>query len=224
MIKDLFPIDARPREKLLTYGAEVLSDVELLAIFLNTGTKEKSVIALAKELLTRYTSLGSLLHATNEELQTINGIGNAKAVTLQAILELCRRYLWEQACEQPLTNTSLALKKYLQIRLKHKSRETFVCLLLSPQLRVIHYEELFHGTLTQVPVYPREIVKLALQHNAHAVVLGHNHPSGEARPSAADLSITRQIKLALTTIDILLIDHIIIAQSEIYSFSEHGSL
>ncbi len=224
MINDLFPIDARPREKLLTYGAEVLSDVELLAIFLNTGTKEKTVIALARELLTRYTSLASLLHASNEELQSIHGIGNAKAVTLQAILELCRRYLWEQACEQPVTNTSVALKKYLQMRLKHKQREVFVCLFLSPQLRVIHYEELFQGTLTQVPVYPREIVKLALSHNAHAVVLGHNHPSGEARPSAADLAITLQIKQALSTMDILLLDHIIIAQSAVYAFSEHGDL
>lgn len=224
MISHSLPNDTLPREKLLTYGAEVLSDVELLAIFLNTGTKEKSVLALARELLTRYSSLGSLLHASNEELQSINGIGNAKAVTLQAILELCRRYLWEQACEQPMTNTSLALKKYLQIRLKHKQRETFVCLLLNPQLRVIHYEELFHGTLTQVPVYPREIIKLALQHNAHAVVLGHNHPSGEAVPSAADLSITTQIQKALSTMDILLLDHIIIAQNNVYAFSEHGDL
>lgn len=224
MINDLFPVDARPREKLLAYGAEVLSDVELLAIFLNTGTKEKSVLALARELLGRYTSLAALLHATNEELQMINGIGNAKAVTLQAILELCRRYLWEQACEKPVTNTSVALKKYLQIRLKEKQRETFVCLLLNPQLRVIHYEELFHGTLTQVPVYPREIVKLALHHNAHAVVLGHNHPSGAAKPSAADLAITQHVKQALSTMEILLIDHIIIAQSEVYAFSEHGDL
>jgi DNA repair protein RadC len=224
MINDLFPIDTRPREKLLAYGAEVLSDVELLAIFLNTGTREKSVLVLARELLERYSSLAALLHASNDELQLFNGIGNAKAVTLQAILELCRRYLWEQACEQPLTNTSLALKKYLQIRLKNKPRETFVCLLLSPQLRVTHYEELFHGTLTQVPVYPREIVKLALKYNAHAVVLGHNHPSGEASPSAADMSITHQIKLALATMDILLLDHIIIAQSDVYAFSEHGDL
>lgn len=224
MINDPIPVDARPREKLLTYGAEVLSDVELLAIFLNTGTKEKPVLALARELLTRYPSFAALLHATHQELQTIHGIGNAKAVTLQAILELCRRYLWEQACEQPLTNTSLALKKYLQIRLKNKQRETFVCLLLNPQLRVIHYEELFQGTLTQVPVYPREIVKLALQHNAHAVVLGHNHPFGEAHPSRADLNITQQVKQALKTIDIQLIDHIIIAQGEIYAFSEHGDL
>lgn len=224
MINDLFPVDAQPREKLLAYGAEVLSDVELLAIFLNTGTKEKSVLALAHELLTRYTSLASLLHASNDELQSIRGIGNAKAVTLQAVLELCRRYLWEQACEQPLTNTSLALKKYLQIRLKHKPRETFVCLLLNPQLRVIHYEELFQGTLTQVPVYPREIVKLALDHHAYAVVLGHNHPSGTARPSAADLAVTQHVKQALATMDIALIDHIIIAQSEVYAFSEHGDL
>lgn len=224
MINDLFPIDTRPREKLLTYGAEVLSDVELLAIFLNTGTKEKSVLVLARELLGRYASLGSLLHASNDELQSIHGIGNAKAVTLQAILELCRRYLWEQACEQPVTNTSLALKKYLQIRLKNKQRETFVCLLLSPQLRVIHYEELFQGTLTQVPVYPREIVKLALHHNAHAVVLGHNHPSGGSEPSAADLEVTRQIQQALNTMDIQLLDHIIIGQNEVYAFSERGDL
>lgn len=224
MINDLFSVDVRPREKLLAYGAGALSDAELLAIFLNTGTKEKPVLVLARELLTRYTTFAALLHATNEELQMINGIGSAKAVTLQAILELCRRYLWEQACEQPVTNTSLALKKYLQIRLKHKQRETFVCLLLNPQLRVIHYEELFHGTLTQVPVYPREIVKLALKHNAYAVVLGHNHPSGSSTPSAADLSITLQVKQALSTIDIELLDHIIIGQNGVYAFSEQGSL
>lgn len=224
MINDLFSVDVRPREKLLAYGAEALSDAELLAIFLNTGTKEKPVLVLARELLMRYTSFASLLHARNEDLQMISGIGSAKAVTLQAVLELCRRYLWEQACEQPVTNTSLALKKYLQIRLKHKQRETFVCLLLSPQLRVIHYEELFHGTLTQVPVYPREIVKLALHHNAHAVVLGHNHPSGEAKPSAADLAITLHVKQALSVMDIALIDHIIVAQNEVYAFSEYGCL
>lgn len=224
MTIDLFSQNIRPREKLLAYGAQSLSDVELLAIFLNTGTRAKSVLVLARELLTRYNAFSALLHATNDELQSIHGIGEAKAVTLQAVLELCRRYLWEQASEQPITNTSVALKKYLQIRLKHKQRETFVCLLLNPQLRVIHYEELFYGTLTQVPVYPREIVKLALLHNAYAVVLGHNHPFGNARPSESDLMITQQIKLALNTIDIQLLDHIIIGQHEIYAFSEQGGL
>lgn len=214
----------RPREKLLAHGAQALSDSELLAIFLNTGTKEKSVLVLAQELLTRYASLAALLHASNDELCCIHGIGEAKAVTLQAVLELCRRYLWEQACDQPLTNNSLSLKKYLQIRLKNKHRETFVCLLLNPQLRVIRYEELFHGTLTQVPVYPREIVKLALQHNAHAVILGHNHPSGSICPSSADIEMTHHIKRALSTVDILLLDHMIIGLEGVYSLAERGDV
>lgn len=217
-------LHTRPREKLLRYGAQALTDSELLAIFLNTGAKEKPVLTLAHELLARYSSFTALLHASNDELKSVYGMGEAKAVTLQAILELCRRYLWEHACEQPVTNTSLALKKYLQIRLKHKYRETFVCLLLNPQLRIMHYEEMFQGTLTQVPVYPREIVKLALHHNAHAVVLGHNHPTGQAKPSASDLAVTQQIKKALSTIDVVLLDHIIIAENAVYAFSEHGDL
>ncbi len=212
----------RPREKLIAHGAQTLSNSELLAIFLNTGTKDTSVLELANELLTRYPSLASLLHASNNELKSIRGIGEAKAVTLQAILELCRRYLWESACEQPITNNSIAVKKYLHIRLKNKERETFVCLLLNPQMRIIHYEELFYGTLTHVAIYPREIVKLALQHNAYAIVLGHNHPTGAAQPSEADILITQQIRQVVEMVDIKLLDHIIVAQDKIYAFSEHG--
>lgn len=218
------PVESRPREKLICYGAQTLSDSELLAIFLNTGTKEKSVLTLARELMTRYSSFAALLNASHEELKSVRGIGEAKAVTLQAILELCRRYLWEHACEQPMINTSLALKKYLQIRLKNKEREIFVCLLLNTQMHIMHYEELFHGTLTQVIVYPREIAKLALQHNAYAIVLGHNHPMGIAKPSEADINLTQHVKFALNTIDVKLIDHIIIAQNEVYSLSENGEL
>lgn len=217
-------IDLLPREKLLKHGPKTLSDRELLAVFLNTGTQQKSVFVIADELLTHYPSLGALLNASPVELCHRDGIGTAKAAKLQAILELCRRYLWEQAREQPVTKTSAALKEYLWICLKYQQRETFACLLLTPQLRVMHYEELFYGTLTQVPVYPREIVKLALKYNAHAVVLGHNHPDGTSTPSVADIVITQQIQQALSTVDILLIDHIIMSAKGSYSFAEHGHL
>lgn len=220
----LVPIKERPREKLISYGAHSLSDSELLAIFLNTGTKEKSVLSLAQDVLSHYSSFAALLNASHEDLKNMHGIGEAKAVTLQAILELCHRYLWEHACQEPVTNTSLALKKYLQLKLKNRDREVFVCLFLSTQMRIIHYEEVFQGTLTQVPVYPREIVKLALRHNAYAIVLGHNHPTGEAKPSHADLLVTAEIKHALHLFDIQLVDHIIIAQEKTYAFSEHGDL
>jgi len=216
------PAEYRPREKLLAYGPQTLSDSELLAIFLNTGAKDKSVLDLAQELMDRHSSFAGILHATSEELKITRGVGQAKAVTLHAILELCRRYLSEQAREEPIANSSAAIKKYLNLRLKNKQRETFVCLCLNPQLRIVHYEELFYGTLTQVPVYPREVVKLALQHNAHALVLAHNHPSGTSNPSQADIAITQQIKDALATIDVLLLDHIIIAPNTTYAFSEHG--
>lgn len=219
-----WPINERPREKLLTHGAQVLSDVELLALFLQTGTKDKSVMEVARDLTNRFGSLSAILDASNSELCKSPGVGKAKYVLLQATLELYKRYLSEHTREQSVIKNPEMLQNYLQLRLKPHQREILACLFLGPNCNVIHYEELFMGTLTQVPIYPREIAKIALSYNAHSVVMAHNHPQGKAKPSDADRFITQKTKEALALLDIELADHVIISPKGIYSFVQHGLL
>jgi len=223
-MKNYWPISERPREKLLAHGAQTLSNTELLALFLQTGTKEKSVIQVARDLTKRFGTLEKILHASDSELCQSPGVGKAKYVLLQAALELCKRYLWEQASEQNVIKNPEILQKYLQLRLKPQQREVLVCLFLGPNCNVIHYEELFMGTLNQVPIYPREIAKKALTYNAHSVIMGHNHPQGKARPSSADCFITKKTQAALALLDIELADHVIVSPKGIFSFAQQGLL
>jgi len=212
----------RPREKLLDRGPEALSDAELLAIFLRTGVPGKTAVDVARDLLSRFGSLRDLLAAGADELCQVPGIGEAKYVQLQAGLEMGRRYLAERLVRgEPLSSTA-DTRQFLQAQLRDRQNEVFCVLFLDNRHRVLVFEELFQGTLNGTAVYPREVVKQALKYNAAAVILAHNHPSGVAEPSRADEQLTSRLKEALALVDIRLLDHLVIGDGEIVSFSERG--
>lgn len=220
-LKDL-PLDCRPREKLLANGAESLSDAELLAIFLRTGVKGMNAIELAGFLLNDFGSLRSLLTATQKQFTQRKGLGCAKYCQLQAVLELSRRHLSEALFRENVFSNPDDITLYLRAKLRDKMRETFIVLFLDNQNRLIKEETLFSGTINAAAVYPREIVKRALELNANALVLAHNHPSGIATPSQADRQVTAKIKEALALVDIRLLDHIIVGDIEAISFAQRG--
>ena len=217
-----WPLDDRPREKLLAKGPDMLSDAELLAIFLRTGVNGKSAVDLARQLLTQFGSLSALCMAGERELCAQTGVGQAKYVQLQAVMELARRALKEKISHGSALNSPTAVREYLRLKLQALPHEVFVALFLDAQNRVIEIEELFRGTLTQTSVYPREVVKRALYHNAGAVILAHNHPSGVAEPSHADETLTQALKQALALVDVRVLDHFIVAGSGVISFAERG--
>ena len=220
-----WPEDERPRERLLARGAAALSDAELLAIFLRVGMRGKSAVDLARELIGHFGSLNRLFSATQDELSAIPGMGPAKYVQLQAVLEMSRRALVEGMKQNDAMSTPGAVRDYLRLHLAGLGHEVFFALWLDAQNRLIAAEELFRGTLTQTSVYPREVVKKALHHNAAAVVLAHNHPSGVSEPSSADEFLTRELKQALALVDVRVLDHFIVAgQSRPLSFAERGLL
>ena len=220
-----WPEDERPRERLLAQGAAVLSDAELLAIFLRVGMKGKSAVDLARELIRHFGSLNRLFAATRDEFSTIHGMGSAKYAQLQAVLEMSRRALAENMKQSGAFSTPGAIRDYLRLHLTGLPHEVFFAIWLDAQNRLIAGEELFRGTLTQTSVYPREVVKKALWHNAAAVVLAHNHPSGVTEPSAADEFLTRELRQALALVDVRVLDHFIVAgQSQPLSFAERGLL
>jgi DNA repair protein RadC len=220
-----WPEEERPREKLLCYGAGALSDAELLAIFLRIGVKGKSAVDLARELLVRFGSLNGLFAAPAKEFVAIAGLGSAKYAQLHAVLELARRTLREELAAGVMLSAPGAVRDYLRLSLGGRPHEVFTVLLLDAQNRLICAEDLFRGTLTQTSVYPREVVKLALQHNAAAVIFAHNHPSGLAEPSQADELLTRSLKQALSLVDVRVLDHFIIAGATApLSFAERGLL
>lgn len=219
-----WPASEQPREKLLASGAQSLSDAELLAIFLRTGVKGCSAVELARQLLQHYGSLRSLFNASHDMFCEARGLGDAKYVQLQAVLEMARRYFWEELASQPILNSAEGAGKYLRSKMAGLSREIFACLFLNSQHHLIAYEELFQGTINQAPVFPREIARRALYHNAASVILAHNHPSGVAEPSTADRDITRVIRQALNVLDIQVLDHLIVGQTRVYSFADHGLL
>jgi len=220
-----WPEDERPRERLLARGAAALSDAELLAIFLRVGMRGKSAVDLARELIGHFGSLNRLFSATQDELSAIPGMGPAKYVQLQAVLEMSRRALVEGMKQNDAMSTPGAVRDYLRLHLAGLGHEVFFALWLDAQNRLIAAEELFRGTLTQTSVYPREVVKKALQQNAAAVVLAHNHPSGVSEPSSADEFLTRELKQALALVDVRVLDHFIVAgQSQPLSFAERGLL
>jgi DNA repair protein RadC len=219
-IKDL-PAEARPREKLLARGPQALSDVELLAILLRTGMAGKNVFQLSEELLGP-DGIAGLLQATVQSLQLVKGLGPAKQAELLAVFELARRALSQRLKEREAFHTPGAVKQYLQLQLAHKNHEVFAVLFLDSQNRLLALEELFRGTLSQTSVYPREVVLRALHHQAAAVVLSHNHPSGSVQPSRADEHLTQTLKAALALVDVRVLDHIIVGQGQALSMAELG--
>ena len=219
-----WPKNERPREKLLLRGAGALSDAELLAIFLRTGTRGKSALDLARDLLNRFGSLNKLLSCPLTEFTSILGLGPAKYVQLQATVELGQRYLQEALTTTNTLTSARDVKHYLTSKLSHLEHEVFACLLLNSQNHLIRYQVLATGTHNEARVYPREVVKLALHHNASAVILAHNHPSGNSQASEADLQLTRVLQDALGLIDVTIHDHIIVANQQTFSFAEQGWL
>ena len=219
-IKDL-PADARPREKLLARGPQALSDVELLAILLRTGMAGKNVFQLSEELLGP-DGIAGLLNATVQSLKMVKGLGPAKQAELLAVFEMARRALSQRLKEREAFHTPGAVKQYLQLQLAHKNHEVFAVLFLDSQNRMLGMEELFRGTLSQTSVYPREVVLRALHHQAAAVVLSHNHPSGSVQPSRADEHLTQTLKASLALVDVRVLDHIIVGQGQALSMAEQG--
>jgi len=222
-IKD-WPAEDRPREKLLQRGSSALTDAELLAIFLRTGTPGKSAVDLARELLAQFGSLKALLEADQKRFCLGHGLGSAKYAQLQAVLEMAKRH-FKEVLERGSALTSPEITRaYLSAQLRGYSYEVFACLFLDNQHRVIQLEELFRGTIDGASVYPREVVKQSLFHNAAAVIFAHNHPSGITEPSEADKQITGKLKQVLALFDIRVLDHFIIGDGQPYSFAEHGLL
>jgi DNA repair protein RadC len=219
------PADTRPREKLLARGAAALSDTELLALLLRTGTAGRGVLQMAQEVLKTFGGIAGLLHTGAEDLKQINGLGGpAKRAELVAVLELARRAMAQQLQAREVFSSPGAVKEYLQLQLAGRKHEVFAVLFLDAQNRLIKMEELFRGTLTQTSVYPREVVLHALQHKAAAVVLGHNHPSGTVQPSRADEALTQTLKAALALVDVRVLDHVIVAPGDALSMAEKGLL
>jgi len=217
-----WPLDDRPREKLLAKGPQSLSDAELVAIFLRTGIKGKSAVELAREQLLRFGSLSALAGAGNESFCAAPGLGAAKYAQLQAALEIARRTLREKLDSGAALSAPGAVRDYLRLTLHGRPHEVFIVVFLDAQHRVTASEELFRGTLTQTSVYPREVVKRALHHNAAAVIFAHNHPSGVAEPSRADEALTVALKQALALVDVRVLDHFVVAGDGALSFAERG--
>lgn len=217
-----WPEGERPRERLLAHGAAALSDAELLAIFLRVGVKGKSAVDLARDLVGKFGSLNSLFAASHDQLTTVSGMGAAKYAQLQAVLEMAKRALGEEIKLADALSNPSAVRDYLRITLARLPHEVFVAVFLTAQNRVIAVDELFRGTLTQTSVYPREVVKRALAHNAASVILAHNHPSGDATPSQADRILTNTLAEALAMIDVRVLDHFIVAPGASLSFAEQG--
>ncbi len=226
-LKDL-PADAQPREKLLARGPQALADAELLALLLRTGIAGKGVLQMASELLSPpphgFGGVAGLLHATAADLARIKGLGPAKRAELVAVLELARRALAEQLRERAVLQSPQDVKHYLQLQLGARHHEVFAVLFLDTQHRLLALEELFRGTLSQTSVYPREVVVRALHHQAAAVVLAHNHPSGSVEPSRADELLTQTLKAALALVDVRVLDHVIVAPGQALSLAERGLL
>ncbi|VAW55386.1 UPF0758 family protein [hydrothermal vent metagenome] len=218
-----WPLAERPREKLINKGASALSDAELLAIFLRTGCKGLTAVDLARQLLDGFGGLKPLLQASQTEFCLHKGLGAAKFSQLQAVLEMAKRHLLEQISRGDALCSPAQTRQYLSAQLASYPHEVFACLFLDNRNRVIAFEKMFYGTIDGASVYPREVVRLALQKNAAAIIFAHNHPSGVAEPSHADEQITKRLKEALALVDIRVLDHFVIGD-EVVSFAERGLL
>ena len=223
VLKDI-PAAARPREKLLAQGPAALADAELIALLLRTGLPGVSVLQMAQQLLDRFGGIPGLLHTDVAALQGVKGLGPAKRAEIAAVIEIARRALAQELMRRPMFDTPLKVKQYLQMQLGTREHEVFAVMFLDARTCLLRYEELFRGTLTQAAVYPREVVKRALELGCAAVVLAHNHPSGAAEPSRADEYLTQTLTSALRLIDVRVLDHLVIGQGEVISFAERGLL
>ncbi|MDG1079631.1 MAG: DNA repair protein RadC [Porticoccaceae bacterium] len=219
-----WPMNERPREKLILRGASALSDAELLAIFLRTGLPGITAIDLARDLIKEFGGLGALISSDHTTFCKAKGVGRAKFVQLKASVELTRRYLQEQLEGQPVFTSPEKVGDYLSVQMRDYKREVFVMLLLDSKHQLIDTHELFQGTVDAASVHPREVVARALRKNAAAVIVAHNHPSGLAEPSQADIDITRRLKQALNLVEIRLLDHLIIGRGEVVSLAQRGKL
>ncbi|MET3105222.1 DNA repair protein RadC [Oxalobacteraceae bacterium GrIS 2.11] len=219
-----WPEDQRPREKLIKHGAHILSDAELLAVFLRVGVKGKSAVTLGNDILKHFGSLNQLFCAPLENFSQIHGLGPAKYAQIQAVLELARRTISEDLQKGLRLNSSHSVRNFLRLLIGNKTYESFAILFLDVKNRLLQSEELFHGSLSTAKVYPREVIKRALHHNAASVILAHNHPSGQTTPSPADIALTQELKRVLETIEVKVLDHFVVAGNQIYSFADHGLL
>lgn len=222
-LKD-WPSGERPREKLLSDGATALSDAELLALWLGTGRPGLDAVALARTLLAEFGSLRGLVTAPPERLCAQQGIGPARYARLQASLELCRRHHLEVLKAGPALSSPRAVRDFLVSSLRDRDHEVFCCLFLDNRHRLLAFEEMFRGTIDGASVYPREVVKRALDRRAAALIFAHNHPSGVAEPSQADEFITRRLRDALALVDIRVVDHVIVGDGACVSLAERGAL
>jgi len=219
-----WPQAERPREKLLARGADHLSDAELLAIFLRTGIKGKSAVDLARDLLNQFGSLRNLLTANQKDFCGHAGLGTAKFALLQAVLEMGRRHHWQQLERGAALTDPSSAQHFIASKLRDQPHEVFACLFLDSRHRVICFEEMFRGTINAASVYPREVLKQCLKHNAAAIIFAHNHPSGVCEPSNSDRDITQKLTKTLDLVDIRVLDHIVVGDCECYSFAEQGIL
>jgi len=217
-----WPVQDRPREKLLQQGAAILTDAELLAIFLRTGIPGLTAVDMARQLLSDFGGLRALLTANQTEFCDYPGLGPAKFSQLQAVLEMARRHLGEGLRRETALTDPAMTKQYLSAQLRDLPHEVFAALFLDNRHRVISFDTLFTGTINGASVHPREVVKQALRHNAAAIIFAHNHPSGIAEPSEADRHLTRRLTEALSLIDIRVLDHIIVGDGECFAFAEAG--
>ena len=229
MIKDL-PLEERPREKLLARGCQALADAELLALLLRTGSRGVGVLELARQVLEQCRGFAGLLGASPARLAALQsqgrlkGLGPAKRAELLAVMEIARRAIAQPLAEAPVFEVPSRLKEFVALQLGGLEREVFAVLFLDSRHRLIAFEHLFQGTLHQTAVHPREVVRRAIELNAGAVVLAHNHPSGLAEPSRADEFVTQTLKQALQLIDTRVIDHLVVGQGQVVSFAERGLL
>lgn len=217
-----WPVTERPREKLLELGAASLSDAELLAIFLRTGVSGMSAVDLARHVLAQFGGLRPLLESSQTLFSQHLGLGPAKFAQLQAVLEMSRRHMAEGLRHDSVLESPLAVRDYLKALLRHEPHEIFGCLFLDSKHRVLGFEALFQGTIDTAVVYPRQVVKRALAYNAAALILCHNHPSGNAEPSAADRKLTKLLQKALEVVDVRVLDHIIVGDGDPLSMAEYG--
>jgi DNA repair protein RadC len=219
-----WPEAERPREKLLAQGAQHLSDAELLAIFLRTGVRGRTAVDLARDLLNQFGSLRNLLTANQKDFCAHMGLGTAKFALLQAVLEMGKRHHWQQLERGVALTDASSAQTFIASKLRDHPHEVFACLFLDNRHRVICFEEIFRGTINAASVYPRVILQQCLKHNAAAIILAHNHPSGVSEPSNSDRDITQKLTKTLDLVDIRVLDHIIVGDCECYSFAEQGIL
>ena len=217
-----WPTTERPREKLLEQGSAILSDAELLAIFLRTGVAGKSAVDLARHLLQQFGSLRNLLEADQQTFAGQLGLGPAKFAQLQAVLEMARRHLAEHLRQASVLKSPIEVRNYLKAMLRHEPHEVFACLFLDSRHRVLAFEILFRGSIDTTSVHPRQVVKRALAHNAAALILCHNHPSGNAEPSPADRALTKRLQETMELVDVRVLDHFIVGDGDPLSMAEYG--